>query len=76
MANEYVTAANLRMMDNSHYQYTLGYVSEDHWQRIRRNLKSDLQLPLAGPNIRRWKLFQRDSFRAVIEEIERELASE
>ncbi len=72
----YKAAGDIMMIENSHYQYTLGYLPEEHWGRVRRNLKRLVRDPLYGPIIDQTKYNMRDAFRAVVEEIELELASD
>lgn len=75
-AGTYKMMGDLQMIGNSHYQYTLGYLPEGHWNRVRRNLLQLFQNPLYRQVIDDTKYNMRDSFREVVEEIERELASD
>ena len=75
-AGWYKTTGNLMLLENSHYQYTLGFLSEEHWVRVRRNLKQSMQDPLFKQVMDATMFNRRDSFRAIIEEIQRELESE
>ena len=76
LATEWITLADMMLNENSHYQYTLGYLPEEHWLRVRRNIKRAMQDPFEGSILRKNKVMMRDSFRAIVEEIDRELGSE
>ena len=64
------------LWENSHYQYTLGFVPEEHWMRVRGGIKITLRDPFQGPFMREISTRMRPSFRAVVEEIDRELTAE
>jgi len=71
-----ISFAELLMTENSHYQYTLGYLPEEHWLRVRSTIKRHMQIPVERQLIEDAKGGMRESFRKVIEEIEREVASD
>ena len=64
------------LWENSHYQYTLGYVPDEHWMRVRGGIKITLQDPFRGRFMREISPRMRPSFTAVFEEIDRELTAE
>ncbi len=68
--------AILYMWENSYYQYTLGFVPDEHWMRVRGGIKVTLQDPFEGPIVLELSTRMRPSFRAVVEEIDRELTTE
>ncbi len=76
LASNWTATGAIAMYENSHYQYRLGFLPEEHWARIRADIKRQLDDPLWGPTLQMRKYFMRASFRAVVEEIERELAAE
>ena len=75
-AGRYFVWATMYMWENSHYQFTLGFMPEEHWIRVRGGIKVELQDPLKGPLMREISTRMRPSFRAVFEEIDRELTAE
>ena len=69
--------SQLTLWENSLYQNSLGFLPDEHWQRSRAGIKRLLRdNPLQGRWIRRAAIGMQPSFRAVIDEIERELADE
>ena len=76
LASNWTVTGAMVMWENSHYQYLLGYLPEEHWNRIRADIKKGLDDPLWGQTLQMRKYFMRASFRAVVEDIERELAAE
>jgi len=64
------------LWENSHYQYTLGFLPDEHWKRVRVDIKSQLQKPFWGPKMLELTTVVRPSFGAVVEEINRELIAE
>ena len=67
---------DLMMLENSHYQFSLGFLPQEHWDRARRNLKSRLTEPLFRQLLSKVLPNMQSSFRAEIEAIQREIASE
>lgn len=67
---------SMYLWENSHYQYTHGFVPDEHWMRVRDGIKVTLQDPFRGPLMRDISTRMRPSFRAIIEEIDRELTTE
>jgi hypothetical protein len=76
LAQAYMVGGAITLWGNSHYQYVLGYLPEEHWARVRVDIRNRLADPLWGPRIQSFKHFMRASFRASVEEIERALAAE
>lgn len=68
--------SSMYLWENSHYQYTLGFLPEEHWIRVREGIKIELRDPFLGPMLLETSTRMRPSFRAVVEEIDRELALE
>ena len=75
-AGRYVTWSWMYLWENSHYQYTLGFVPDEHWKRVRKGIKTYLQDPFMGPMMVEISTLMRPSFKAVIDEIDRELTAE
>ncbi len=72
----WVANAVMMFFENSLYQYTLGFLPDEHWQRVRANIKSMLQSPFWGPRMRENSKLMQPSFRAIIDEMNKELAAE
>ena len=62
-----------RLIDNSHYQYSLGFMTEEHWRGVRELIKALIQRPIYRDYLEGMRGSMRDSFRAEIEDIEREM---
>jgi len=73
-AVQFYVTGSVYAWENSHYQYVLGFLPEEHWARIRGGIKRRLQDPLQGPLVRNKNHLA--SFGAVVEEIDRELTNE
>lgn len=43
VALEYIYGSSMTMWENDHYQYEMGYLSEEHWQKTRNHLKCELR---------------------------------
>ena len=63
---EYNQAASIVLMENNHYQYESGYLSESHWAKSRRDLYCMLSLPLNRTLLAGWEF--RPGFQEVIDE--------
>ena len=63
---EYNLAASMVLMENNHYQYELGDLSESHWARTRRDLHCMLSLPLLRSLLSGWEF--RLEFQEVMDE--------
>ena len=70
------TFSSMYLWENSHYQYTLGFLPEEHWMRAREGIKIELEDPFLGPILLETAKRMRPSFRSVVEELDRELAGE
>ena len=66
--------AGRELMQNSHYQYSQGYLDEEHWQMIRQLIRQQLQNPIMRDGLQDARV--RPSFRQVVEEIDREMRAE
>jgi len=75
-AGRFYMWAAMYMWENSHYQYMLGFVPDEHWMRVRGGIKAELKDPFRGPLMRDISTRMRPAFRAVVEEIDRELVAE
>ncbi len=75
-AGLWVVWGGMFLWENSHYQYTLGFLPDEHWSRVRSDIKSQLQDPFWRPKMRDLSTRMRPSFRAAFEEIDRELTAE
>ena len=64
------------LYENSLYQYSLGFLPDEHWQRARAGIKVLMQDPMWGPWMRKASKDIQPSFRAIIDEIDKELAAE
>ena len=72
----YKIFGDLMQMENSHFQYTLEYLPEEHCSRVQNNMRVSFRDPLYEEFVDTWKFNTRESFRVVIEEIQREIASD
>jgi hypothetical protein len=72
-----VHAANnsLTILDNDHFQYSSGFQSEEAWQSNRKILKSVLSTKYGRFAYEQGKESERTSFRALCEELIKELDS-
>jgi len=74
-AEEYValeqsTIMNLTMLENNHFQYRMGYLPEEHWQKNLRDIDCRMSEPFFAELAEFW--VARDSFKDVLlESIER-----
>ena len=75
-AARWVQIAWFNIFDNTHYQYVNGYVSEDLWNMIRRNLKENMSNPLGRTIFDDFGNRARPSFREVILQIGAEIDAE
>ena len=75
-ASRWFVWGTMYMWENSHYQFTLGFMPQEHWLRVRGGIKVELQHPLRGPLMREISTRMRPSFRAVVDEIILELIAE
>jgi hypothetical protein len=46
IAQQFYITAQLAVWENDHFQYTQGYLSDEHWTKTYRNMLCDLTLPL------------------------------
>lgn len=69
-----ISMAGRELMQNSHYQYSQGYLDEEHWQMIRQLIRQQLQNPVTRDGL--FDARVRPSFRQVVEEIDREMREE
>jgi hypothetical protein len=69
-----IAMAGRELMQNSHYQYSQGYLDEEHWQMVRRIIRQQLQNPVTRDGLLDASV--RPSFRQVVEEIDREMRAE
>jgi hypothetical protein len=74
VASIMIGMAGRELLQNSQYQYTRGYLDEEHWQTMRRLIKQQLQNPITREGLLGDSV--RPSFRQIVEEIDRELAAE
>lgn len=61
---EYSMAKILMIMENNHYQYVSGFLSEEHWQRDLDEMRCSFEQPMFRSLIDDW--VWRDSFQAVL----------
>jgi len=64
------------LWENSHYQYNLGFMPEEHWTRIKTGLNLYLRDPYWRPRMVQLAVYMNPSFRAVVEGIADEIDSE
>jgi hypothetical protein len=77
-ANVFTTLSVWQLYDNSHYQYSRGFLPEDHWLKIRDDIKRQM---MGNPFFRvtyenQMAATQRSGFRAVIDGIVEEIEAE
>jgi hypothetical protein len=75
-AGLWMTFGSMYLWENSHYQYSLGFLPDEHWNRVREGIKIELQNPFLGPLMLDLSKRMRPSFRTIVEEINRELTAE
>jgi hypothetical protein len=63
---EYNLAASIVLLENNHYQYETGFLSESHWGRSRRDLYCLFSLPLNRTLLIGWEF--RPEFQKVLDE--------
>jgi len=76
LASNWMATSVLVMWENSHYQYRLGFLPEEHWTRIKGDIKMQLSNPIWGPYFRSRKSFMTAPFRDEFERIESEVDAE
>ncbi len=76
VAGYWVAHSWMVLYENSLYQNSLGFLPDEHWQRARAIIKSLMQDPMWGAWIREASKDMQPSFRAIIDEIDKELAAE
>ena len=65
VALEHYVATQFHFYENLHRQYELGFLDEEHWMRIERNMTCNLEHPLFRELIAPWRF--RDPFEDLIE---------
>jgi hypothetical protein len=63
---EYNLAATIVLLENNHYQYETGFLSDSHWARSRRDLHCLFSLPLNRTLLIGWEF--RQEFQKVLDE--------
>jgi hypothetical protein len=63
---EYNLASSIVLIENNHYQYESGFLSDSHWLRSRRDLYCMFSLPLNRTLLIGWEF--RPEFQRVIDE--------
>lgn len=76
LASDWMATSVLVMWENSHYQYRLGFLPEEHWARIKGDIEMQLSNPLWGPYFRSRKSFMTEAFRHEFEKIESDVDTE
>ena len=69
---DYFLGAQMTMFENLHFQYVLGYLPEEHWQKDLAEMHCLLSLPINQELVGYVEL--RESFQAVVDEILAEVA--
>ncbi len=67
---------SLVLWESSHYQHTLGFLPEEHWERIQQDIKRSLRDPFWRPMMLESLTIMRSSFAAVVEGLNREVSAE
>ena len=62
---DYSIAAEMSGFENLHYQYQLGFLPEEHWQKNRRDLHCWLSLPIYRDIVKYYNY--RDSFQKILD---------
>lgn len=70
VALEWLIWANVTMIENNHFQFQSGFLSQEHWERNLDQLKCMLTVPLFR-DVVTWPL--RDSFEKVISDVMKEI---
>ena len=63
---EYNLASSIVLMENNHYQYEAGFLSESHWGRTRRDLYCLFSLPIYRTLLTGWEF--RPEFQEILDE--------
>ena len=74
-AATFMTRAGVALMQNSHYQYSEGFLDEEHWQSVRTLIKQQLQTPIGREVLSDGQQI-RPSFKRVVDEISQEISAE
>jgi hypothetical protein len=67
IALEHQLGSTMQMIENNHFQYLNGFLSEEHWQRNLDEMRCTFSLPFNREVIIDWPF--RDSFDAVLAEV-------
>ena len=73
---ERIHVALFQLYDNTHFQYVNGLLSEELWLMVRETLKGGMQRPFSRNVYISRARYARPSFRAVVEEVAREIDDE
>ena len=69
--------SGIYIWDNSHFQYTHGFLPESHWQRVRKTIEEGLYNdPVTRFSLSEYSYLMRPEFRMEIDSIIKELADE
>ena len=72
VALEYFFGGEMTMFENLHFQYTLGFLPEEHWEKNLAEIRCTLSLPYHRDLVKYYEWHK--SFQAVVDEIVAEVA--
>lgn len=67
VALSYGFGSQMTNWENDHFQYQIGYLSEEHWQKTLDNMRCDFALPFHQEQIEGWAY--RKSFLKIVEQV-------
>jgi hypothetical protein len=70
VALEFLLGTYMKLFENNHYQYQMGFLSEEHWEGSFKEMKCQYELPFFTSLLQSWQF--RESFSNVMEQAKKE----
>ena len=70
IAQEFLMGTYMKLYENNHFQYQMGFLSEEHWQGSFKEMKCQFELPFYRDLLQSWQF--RESFSKVMEKAKKE----
>ena len=70
LAQEFLLGTYMKLYENNHYQYQMGFLSEEHWRGSFKEMKCQFELPFFRSLLQTWQF--RESFSKVMEQAKKE----
>ena len=70
VAQDYLMGTYMKLYENNHYQYQMGFLPEEHWQASLKEMKCQFELPFFRSLLQTWQF--RESFSKVMEQAKKE----